>query len=398
MQYDYVIVGGGIVGISTARALLRSRPGSKIAVLDKEDALAKHQTGRNSGVIHAGVYYQPGSLKSRLCKEGAAETVEFCDRHEIPVERCGKLIVATNELELVRMRELEERTRANEIPFERLDAAELGRREANIVGVGALHIPSTAIVAYARVTEALAAEVAKEDGEIRLGELVVGIREGASGVEVETSRGTLRTRRMIACAGLFADRLAKWCGVGDDFKIVPFRGEYFRLGSDKNSIVKHLIYPVPDPDLPFLGVHLTRMIDGSVTVGPNAVLSLKREGYSKYAFSLRDAFDTLSYPGFWRAASANLRSGSDELMNSLMRSRYLEQCRKYCPGLALHDLHAHPPGVRAQAVMKDGRMVHDFLIRKTRRTIHVCNAPSPAATSAMPIGREIARQASALEF
>ena len=396
MLYDFAIIGGGIVGISTARSLLLSKPESKIVIFEKEDDLAKHQTGRNSGVIHAGVYYQPGSLKATFCKEGAEATLRFCDERDIAVERCGKLIVATDQLELDRLQGVEERTAANSIKFERIDRAELRRREPRIVGLGALYIPSTAIVSYTSVVRAMADEVKSNGGEIRLGERVVSVREESHQVIVATSRGETRARRMIACAGLFADRVAKWCGIEEDFKIVPFRGEYYRLGSDKNEIVNHLIYPVPDPALPFLGVHLTRMIDGSVTVGPNAVLSLKREGYSRFAFSASDSLETLAYPGFWHVMRRNIRSGSKELMNSVFKKRYLAQCRKYCPELQASDLHEHPPGVRAQAVMKDGTLVHDFLIRRTKRTIHVCNAPSPAATSAMPIGREIARQAQAL--
>jgi L-2-hydroxyglutarate oxidase len=396
MLYDFAIIGGGIVGISTARTLMSLKPGSKIIIFEKESELARHQTGRNSGVIHAGVYYQPGSLKATFCKEGAEATLRFCDERGIAVERCGKLIVATNQVELDRLRGLEEKTAANSIAFERIDRTELRRREPRIVGLGALYIPSTAIVSYAGVARAMATEFRSNGGEIRLRERVVSVEEKPDEVVVATDRGEIRARRLIACAGLFADRIANWCGVADDFKIVPFRGEYYRLGSDKYRIVNHLIYPVPDPALPFLGVHLTRMIDGSVTVGPNAVLSLKREGYGRFAFSAADSLDTLTFPGFWRVARQHLRSGSEELMNSLIKNKFLAQCRRYCPDLQASDMHDYPPGVRAQAVMRDGALVHDFLIRRTRRTIHVCNAPSPAATSAMPIGREIARQAQAL--
>lgn len=396
MLYDFAIVGGGIVGISTARSLLLSQPNAKIVVLEKDADLAKHQSGRNSGVIHAGVYYQPGSLKATFCREGAQATLRFCEERGIEVERCGKMIVATNQVELDRLQGLEDRTAANSIAFERLSQAELRRREPRIVGLGALHIPSTAIVSYTGVVRAMAADFTSNGGEIRLREQVASVNERADEVTIASNRSEIRARRLIACAGLFADRIARWCGVADDFKIVPFRGEYYRLGSDKNRIVNHLIYPVPDPALPFLGVHLTRMIDGSVTVGPNAVLSLKREGYGRFAFSAADSLETLSFPGFWRVARQHLRSGSEELMNSLIKSKFLAQCKKYCPELQASDLHDHPPGVRAQAVMRDGSLVHDFLIRRTKRTIHVCNAPSPAATSAMPIGREIARQAQAL--
>lgn len=396
MVYDFAIIGGGIVGISTANSLLQSQPNASIIVLEKEDDLAEHQTGRNSGVIHAGVYYQPGSLKATFCREGSQATLRFCEEHGIQVERCGKLIVATNHVELIRLIALEERTAANSIAFERLSQTELRRREPRIVGLGALYIPSTAIVSYTGVVRAMAADFTASGGEIRLREQVVSVEERADEVVIATSRGEIRARRLVACAGLFADRIARWCGVEDDFRIVPFRGEYYRLGTDKNRIVNHLIYPVPDPALPFLGVHLTRMIDGSVTVGPNAVLSLKREGYSRFAFSAVDSLETLTFPGFWRVARQHLRSGSEEMLNSLIKSKFLAQCKKYCPELQATDLHDHPPGVRAQAVMRDGSLVHDFLIRQTRRTIHVCNAPSPAATSAIPIGREIARQARAL--
>lgn len=398
MLHDYAIVGGGIVGLATLYQLLAAKPDAKVVLLEKEAALAQHQTGRNSGVIHAGVYYAPGSLKARLCKEGAAQTKAFCAQYDIPVEHCGKLIVATNELELSRLRALEERTAVNGIDFSCLDEAELRAREPNVTGLAAMLVPSTAIVSYVRIVQTLGRLVTAAGATLRLGEQVVGVREERDEVELQTTRGTIRARRLINCAGLFADRLARWCGVGDDFRIVPFRGEYYRLDARHDSIVKHLIYPVPDPALPFLGVHLTRMIDGSVTVGPNAVLSLKREGYTRLAFDPRDAAETLLFPGFWRVAKANLRSGTEELANSLIRRRYLAACRKYCPQLRLSDLHDHPPGVRAQAVLKDGTLVHDFLIRSTARTLHVCNAPSPAATSALPIGREIVRQAEALKY
>jgi L-2-hydroxyglutarate oxidase len=264
--------------------------------------------------------------------------------------------VATNQVELDRLRGLEEKTAANSIAFERIDRTELRRREPRIVGLGALYIPSTAIVSYAGVARAMATEFRSNGGEIRLRERVVSVEEKPDEVVVATDRGEIRARRLIACAGLFADRIANWCGVADDFKIVPFRGEYYRLGSDKYRIVNHLIYPVPDPALPFLGVHLTRMIDGSVTVGPNAVLSLKREGYGRFAFSAADSLDTLTFPGFWRVARQHLRSGSEELMNSLVKNKFPAQCKKYCPDLQASNMHDHPPGVRAQTVMRDGAL------------------------------------------
>jgi L-2-hydroxyglutarate oxidase len=393
MLLDYAVIGGGIVGVSTAMHLLGRRPGRSLVLLEKEADLARHQTGRNSGVIHAGVYYAPGSLKARFSKEGAEATIRFAREHGVPFERCGKLLVATSEVELQRMDALEERCRRNEITVERLDAAELRRREPHVTGLAALFVPATGIVDYGLLTRRMAEVVRRRGGEIRTGTPVTDIREEQGGVTVASGRESFRARVLVACAGLMADRLARLCGVGADFRIVPFRGEYYRLPPDKDDIVKHLIYPIPDPSLPFLGVHLTRMIGGFVTVGPNAVLSLKREGYTRFAFDLRDTVEALAFPGTWNVLREHGRSGLEEFRNSLSRRRYLELCRKYCPELTVDDLRPHPSGVRAQAVLRDGTLVHDFLIRRTARTIHVCNAPSPAATSAIPIGRHVAGQA-----
>ncbi|VTU34296.1 L-2-hydroxyglutarate oxidase LhgO [Variovorax sp. PBS-H4] len=388
--YDYIVVGAGIVGLATARELLRRKSGCSLLLLEKEKQPAMHQTGRNSGVVHAGVYYAPGSLKARLCKAGAAATLKLCEEHGIAVDNCGKLIVATSELERGRLAELEQRCRANGLNVSRLDAQQLKVAEPRIDGIAGMLVPETSIVDYTQVALALAKDVERMGGSIRFGRTVLGIREAADRVTVETSDGDVEAARLVACAGLMADRIAAMSGLADDFQIVPFRGEYYRLREEKNDIVKHLIYPVPDPALPFLGVHLTRMIGGYVTVGPNAVFSLAREGYGKFAFRARDAAQTLAFPGFWRVARANLRSGIDEMRSSLSKQRYLALCRKYCPELSIDDLQPHKSGIRAQAVMRDGTLVHDFLIRSTTRTLHVCNAPSPAATSAMPIAAYIA--------
>ena len=396
-RYDYVVVGAGIVGLATARELLHREPGCSLIVLEKEAQPALHQTGRNSGVVHAGVYYAPGSLKARLCKAGAAATLQLCREHRIPVENCGKLIVATSEVEKLRLDELEQRCLANGLKVSRLDSRQLRSAEPRISGTAAMRVPETSIVDYAQVARALAKDVERMGGSIRFGCRLSGIRETADVVTVETTSGDFRAARLIACAGLMADRIARMSGLADDFKIVPFRGEYYRLREERNDIVKHLIYPVPDPALPFLGVHLTRMIGGYVTVGPNAVLSLAREGYDRFAFNTRDAMETLSFPGFWQVARANLRSGMDEMRSSLSKHRYLALCRKYCPDLTIDDLQPHKSGIRAQAVMRDGTLVHDFLIRRTRRTVHVCNAPSPAATSAMPIAAYIADAVTSVE-
>lgn len=389
MSVDFTIIGGGIVGISTALHLAERFPGASILVLEKEPALAVHQTGHNSGVIHAGVYYRPGSLKARFCREGLAATVAFCRRHDLPYDNCGKLIVATDDTELARMEALHQRAQANDLAIERLDAAELGRREPRIVGKGALFVADTGIVDYTAVTRAMAGAFQASGGTIQLNTAVRDIREEPKAVLVDSDGGLIRTRHLIVCAGLMADRLAGICGLGVDFRIVPFRGEYYRLPSEKDDIVRHLIYPVPDPALPFLGVHLTRMIGGFVTVGPNAVLATRREGYRKGDIDFRDMAEMLTYRGFWNVLRRNLRSGLSEMGNSLIKRRYLALCRKYCPELTEEDLLPHPAGVRAQAVLPDGTLVHDFLIKNTQRTIHVCNAPSPAATSAIPIGRYI---------
>jgi L-2-hydroxyglutarate oxidase len=393
MQVDFTIIGGGIVGISTALHLIERQPGASILVLDKEQVLAAHQTGHNSGVIHAGVYYAPGSLKARFCREGLVATKNFCEQHGLPFETCGKLIVATNEIELARMGALYKRAQENGLSIERLDDTELRRREPRIVGKGALFVSETGIVDYTAVTQAMAEDFRVAGGVIELGNAVLNIREEPETVILETETGTIRSRYLIACAGLMADRLAAMCGLADDFQIVPFRGEYFRLPPAKDDIVRHLIYPVPDPALPFLGVHLTRMIGGFVTVGPNAVLAMKREGYRKSDFNLRDVAQMVSYRGFWNVLRRNLRSGIDEMRNSLFKRQYLALCQKYCPELTEDDLLPYPAGVRAQAVLPDGTLVHDFLIKSTARTMHVCNAPSPAATSAMPIGKYIVETA-----
>jgi (S)-2-hydroxyglutarate dehydrogenase len=385
MNFDFCVVGGGIVGLATASALLRRHPGAGLVLLEREDELGRHQTGRNSGVIHSGIYYAPGSLKARLCQEGMIRTKEFCTEHGIPFEERGKLIVATSELEETRLGALHERAGQNGIPVDLLSAAEIAEREPNVRGRKAIFVPSAAIVSYRRVLDALAMQVRAAGGEVRMSTAPVAIREDANGITVATAAGEIRTGRLVACAGLQSDRVARMAGLRVEHSIVPFRGEYFRLSGRLNDVVDAMIYPVPDPELPFLGIHLTPMIDGSVTVGPNAMLGLSREGYRKGSASLRDLVDMARFPGFWRSLARNIGPGVEELRNSLFRRRYLEACRKYCPVLQLSDLGPMEPGIRAQAVMRDGSMVQDFLFLTSSRMLHVCNAPSPAATSAMPI-------------
>ncbi|MHC6224787.1 L-2-hydroxyglutarate oxidase [Pseudomonas sp. X10] len=392
MIYDYCIIGGGIVGLATAMALLEQRPSASLLILEKEASLGRHQTGHNSGVIHAGIYYAPGSLKADLCKRGAQATKDFCTEHGIAFDVCGKLLVASNTLEMQRMQALYERSQQNGLKVERLDAAELQRREPNIAGLGGLFLDATGIVDYKQVCQAMARVIQAAGGEVRLSTTVRAIQENGDNVTISSDGQAWRARQLVACAGLQSDRLARLAGVKIDHQIIPFRGEYYRLPTSKNQIVNHLIYPIPDPDLPFLGVHLTRMIDGSVTVGPNAVLGLGRENYRKFSVNWRDVAEYARFPGFWKTIWNNLGSGTAEMKNSLFKRGYLEQCRKYCPSLQVEDLLPYEAGIRAQAVMRDGTLVHDFLFAETPRMVHVCNAPSPAATSAIPIGQMIAER------
>jgi len=395
-MHDFILIGGGILGLATALELQQRFPGKRVLVLEKESGPAQHQTGHNSGVIHAGVYYKPGSLKARFCKEGNVATKAFCREHGIPFDECGKLLVATNAQELERMQALIGRCAENELPIEVLDADQLQAREPNITGVGAIFVPSTGIVSYSRICEKMVELVQKAGGEVRFNTEVKRIEEREADLQIETETELLSTSHLIACAGLWSDRIEKMLGQTPDFRIVPFRGEYFLLPPEHDRIVNHLIYPIPDPDLPFLGVHLTRMIDGTVTVGPNAVLALKREGYRKRDVSLSELAGMLSWPGLLKMLARNLGPGLNEMKNSLCRNGYLQLVRKYCPQLRLTDLKPYPAGVRAQAVARDGTLVDDFLFVKTERALVVCNAPSPAATSAIPIAAHIVDQLSGM--
>jgi (S)-2-hydroxyglutarate dehydrogenase len=390
MNYDFCVIGGGIVGLATAMKLLEKRPGASLVVLEKENGLGRHQTGHNSGVIHAGIYYAPGSFKAELCRRGAQATKEFCTLHSIPFEVCGKMLVATNEVEARRMEALYRRSVENNVEVEKLDSAELKLREPNITGVGALFVPSTGIVNYRLVCEAMGRVITDAGGQIEYGVEVDRIQETEASVTIGAGERTWTARRLVACAGLQSDRVARTAGLRIEHQIVPFRGEYYRLPDNKSGIVKSLIYPIPDPELPFLGIHLTRMIDGGVTVGPNAVLGFAREGYPKFSFSLKDVLAYLTFPGFWKVILKNRNSAVTEMKNSFWKAGYLKECQKYCPSLRMSDLLPYEAGIRAQAVKSDGTLVHDFLFEETSRTLHVCNAPSPAATAAIPIGEMIA--------
>lgn len=391
--YDFAIIGAGIVGLATAREILRARPSSSVLVLEKETATAQHQTGHNSGVIHAGIYYAPGSLKARLCREGAAATKAFCAEQGIRFETCGKLLVATSEPERIRMEALFERAKQNGVEAERLDRAAIERLEPNITGVAALFVPATGIVDYKAVAGMLAKRIAAQGADVRLGAEVIAIRENPDAVEVSTAQQSFRTRFLVVCAGLQSDRLARLAGISIDFRIVPFRGEFYTLSKSKAGLINRLIYPIPDPKLPFVGIHLTKTIDGRIIAGPNAVLGLSREGRGKLSFNLRDVSDYLAFPGFWKVVKNHFRAGLAELRNALWKQSYLEQCRKYCPCLTLADFEPGMAGIRAQAVLRDGTLVQDFLFAGSARQLHVCNAPSPAATSAIPIARMIAQKA-----
>ena len=392
-MYDFIVIGGGIVGTSTALSLMQKHADKKILLLEKERGFAEHQTGHNSGVIHAGVYYQPGSLKAQFCKEGLQATINFCKNYNVPFEQCGKLLVATTQAELDRMNELFSRCQKNEIEVKLLNKHQLKQIEPNITGLGAILVKSTGIVDYQMITKKMAEQFEALGGEYLLDTQITNLNEDSNSVEVVTKHETFKTKYLISCAGLMADRIVKLLNIPTDFQIIPFRGEYFQLPQECNQLVNHLIYPIPDPDLPFLGIHLTKMIDGSVTVGPNAVLGFKREGYGQINFSFKDSLQMLFFKGFYKVIGQNLRSGIKEMLNSVNKRSYLRQVQKYCPSISIKDLQPYPAGVRAQAVLKDGTLVHDFLFAESKRSIHVCNAPSPAATSAIPIGNYITEKA-----
>jgi len=391
-DFDTIVIGGGIVGLATAWAILERRPGVRIAVVEKEDDWARHQTGRNSGVIHSGIYYKPGSLKAKLCREGNRRLMEFCDDHGIRYEACGKVIVATSESELPRLESLYERGIANGLAVKRLSVPEVKEIEPHISCLAGIHVPSTGIVDFAAVCRKLADLIAAEGGELCLRTKVVGFRANGNNAVLETTKGTLSARRVINCAGLHSDRVARLSGAEPGARIVPFRGEYYELKPARRMLVRNLIYPVPDPQFPFLGVHFTRMIDGSVHAGPNAVLSLKREGYSRASFELRDFLDTMTYAGFWRLAAKHAKSGLEEIHRSFSKKAFVHSLQKLIPEITEEDLIPGAAGVRAQALRPDGGLVDDFLIVNGPSAIHVCNAPSPAATASLEIGRVIAEQ------
>lgn len=389
-QYDYAVIGGGIIGLATARELITRHPGAKVVVLEKESRLAAHQTGHNSGVIHAGVYYAPGSMKARLGVAGRDSMEAFCREHGVRFEICGKLIVAVDASELSALAELERRAQENGVEIVRLSAADVHAIEPHVNCVAGLHSPRTGITDFAEVARKLAELVTAGGGEIRTNSAVTSIAAGDEQVALTVEGGVVSAAFAINCGGLQSDRLARMGGAQPDLRIVPFRGEYHDIGGASAGRVNSLIYPVPDPDFPFLGVHLTRGIDGHVHAGPNAVLATSREGYRKSDFRVRDFKDAVGYRGFWRLAARHPRPGLAEIRRSFSRRAFRKSVQRLVPEIAAKDLSRGGSGVRAQALTTDGRLFDDFAFFESPRMLHVCNAPSPAATASLEIAREIA--------
>jgi L-2-hydroxyglutarate oxidase LhgO len=392
-KHDVVVVGGGILGIAAARELLIRKPGISLAVLDKEASLGEHQTGHNSGVIHSGIYYAPGSLKARLCTKGAQLMYEFCESHGVPADRCGKLIVATTEGELSALDELYRRGTANGVPgLEMVGPAGIREHEPHCTGVRAIWSPATGIVDFSRVAEAMAGDVTRLGGVILTGHWVTGLTAASGSVTVRTSRGEFTATRVLTCAGLQSDRVARLSGAPEEPAIVPFRGDYWQLRPERRHLARNLIYPVPDPKFPFLGVHFTRRIrDDAVWLGPNAVLALAREGYRRSALQVGDLTQTLRNPGFRRMARRYWRTGAAEVYRDLSKRAFVAACQRFVPELAHADVLPGPAGVRAQSVARDGGLVDDFVFNiQGNQLMHVRNAPSPAATSCLAIGQLIA--------
>jgi L-2-hydroxyglutarate oxidase LhgO len=388
---DAVVVGAGILGLATAAELIRRRPDWSVVVVEKETEPARHQTGRNSGVIHSGIYYLPGSLKARLCTAGRRLLIDFCEQEGVQYELCGKVVVATETAELRALDELERRARANGVAAERIGPDRLRDLEPECVGVAALHVPGTGLVDYRSVANALAERLERAGGRLLLGWRVLELRDLHGEVRISADRGEIAAARVVACAGVHADAIAG--DRGRETRIVPFRGTYFALRQEARRLCRNLIYPVPDPRFPFLGVHVNRRPDGEVWVGPNAVVALALEGYRRRDLRLVEAWRTLTYPGFLRLVRRHWRLGSLEAYRDLSRRAYAGQARRYLPALTADDLVPAPAGIRAQALARDGTLVDDFLFAGTGRVLHVRNAPSPAATSALAIARHVVERA-----
>jgi (S)-2-hydroxyglutarate dehydrogenase len=393
-MFDIAIIGGGIVGLATAMELSLTKPGTAIVVLEAENKVAAHQTGNNSGVIHSGLYYKPGSLKATNCTIGRELLYDFCETHNIPHDRCGKIVVAVSNDELQALLNLEQRGAANGLKgIKRLGPEEIKEYEPHITGVGGLFIPDTGIVDYIKVTEKYAEIFQQKGGNIQLNARVNKITHKNNEIHLHTKNETIVCKHMINCGGLYSDRIARMSGIEPGLKIIPFRGEYYELKKERHSMVKNLIYPVPDPRFPFLGVHFTRMIQGGVEAGPNAVLALKREGYKKTAFSFKDNSELLLYKGFWKMAAKYWRMGFGEMHRSLIKSAFTRALQRLMPEIQKDDLIPGGAGVRAQALEPTGFLVDDFRIKEAENMIHVLNAPSPAATASLKIGKTISNMA-----
>ena len=393
MRRDFIVIGGGIVGLATGLRILEARPGAKLLLLEKEDSLGRHQTGRNSGVLHAGLYYKPGSLKAKLAVEGLRQMVSFCQTHKVSYEQCGKIVVATEPNELPRLEKLMQRGVANGLKgLRKLSAEEIREIEPHAAGLAAIHVPEEGIVDYAGVVEAMAKELRTLGGDIRTGERVEGLKAAGGIWSVKTPNETYETTQVVACAGLHSDRLVSQSGMKPTAKIMPFRGEYYMIRKERQSLVRNLIYPVPDPQFPFLGVHFTRMVKGGVEAGPNAVLAMAREGYTWGDINIRDLAESLSFPGLWKFMLKYPSLCSYEIWRSISRREFCRSLQKLVPEICEQDLETGSAGVRAQAMSADGSLVEDFSFVEGPGILHVVNAPSPAATASLAIGAEITRQ------
>lgn len=389
LQADVAILGGGIIGLATAYRFSQRFPGQRIIVLEKENELCFHQTGHNSGVIHSGIYYKPGSLKAINCREGKKALEEFCEREGLPYEICGKVIVAVDETELPTLQRIYERGQANGVQCEVIDRDRLVELEPHTAGIKAIHVPESGIVDFKAVGQRLAEHIRRAEGTILTGARVTGIQRRHDRVLLESTAGTVEADYAVNCTGLHSDRMTELSGGHVDAKIVPFRGEYYKLKPAAQHLCRNLIYPVPDPQFPFLGVHFTRMIQGGVECGPNAVLAFAREGYRKSDVNCRDLAESLSYPGFIRMATRYWKTGLGEMWRSLSKPAFVKALQRLVPEIQAEHLESIPAGVRAQAVTRDGKLVDDFLIQETDRVVNVCNAPSPAATASLNIGNLI---------
>ena len=393
-MYDVAVVGGGILGTATAMRLVQELPRCRVAVLEKETDVAQHQTGHNSGVIHAGIYYAPGSRKANLCTVGSRMLRRFCDDRGIPYEMCGKVVVAANEAQTPALRELMRRGAANGAEgLEMIGSERLRELEPHAAGVGAVYSPNTGIVDFTAVTRAYVSELRDAGGELHTATRVLRVHSDGSGLVLETNRGGLHAKYVVNCAGLHSDEVARGMGVDLGLRIIPFRGEYFSLAPERAGLVRGLIYPVPDPRLPFLGVHFTKRVSGGVEAGPNAVLSLAREGYAKTSLDLSDAIGTLTYPGFWRLSLTHWRTGIKEQYRSMSKRAFVRSLRALVPDVRMDDLIEPGAGVRAQAVDRRGNLLQDFEIARSPNAVHVLNAPSPAATASLAISRHVVNQA-----